>query len=314
MEAAVESGRGRWSTALGLTMAVLLLSVFDALAIVLLPLAILVIALPTERRFGWVGMGLLLWLLVVFLGAGPLAVLSRGWSMMLGATFLAVTIVRSEWPVITRALATVAASFLAGALGLAAAGEVTVLDRLVREHFRNVSALTLSEVRAQIPDAPWVDELSLATEQIANLQADLYPALLGLQSLAALALVSWWIRRIRRSESGAFVLAPLREFRFSDQLIWVLIIGLVLYVLPVGTTFTERLALNVLAFMGALYALRGLAVFVFLARGTRSLATVILGALALVFLYPVAITAALLMGIGDTWLDVRSRAMASDAG
>jgi hypothetical protein len=314
MEAAVERGRGRWSTAFGLTLAVLLLSVFDALAIVLLPLAILVIALPTEQRLKWVTLGLLLWLLVILLGGGPLAPLSRGWSMMLGATFLGLTMIRPEWSVITRGLATVAAAFVAGGVGLALGGEALGLDGLVREHFRTVSALTLSDLRQQIPDAPWVDELSLATEQIVDLQADLYPALLGLQSLAGLALAAWWTRRIRRSDSDAFTLAPMREFRFSDQLIWILIAGLALYLLPIGTEPIQRFALNVLVFMGALYALRGLAVFVFLAHGTRSIATIVLGAIALVVLYPVAITAALLMGVGDTWLDVRSRAAAGEAG
>jgi hypothetical protein len=71
-----------------------------------------------------------------------------------------------------------------------------------------------------------------------------------------------------------------------------------------------RLAVNVLVFMGALYALRGLAIFVYLAEGTRSILAMIFGVLVLIFLYPVVVTGALLMGISDTWLDVRNRPIA----
>lgn len=306
MEAAVEGGRGRWSTAFALTIAVLLLSVFDALALVLLPLAVLVVALPTENRLRWLGIGLVLWVIAIFFGGGPLVVLSRGWSLMLGASFLVATLARPGWPVLTRALTTVALSLLAGVAGLMVSGEAGALDNVIREHFRTVSVLTLGDLQARMPDAAWIAELRLATERIAELQADIFPALLALQSVAALALVAWWVRRLRRSESEAFALGDLRDFRFNDQLIWVLIGGLALLLLPSGP-LGDRIAINGLVFMGALYALRGLAVFVFLAKGTRSIPTMVFGALALIFLYPVALTAALLMGVGDTWLDVRNR-------
>ena len=63
--------------------------------------------------------------------------------------------------------------------------------------------------------------------------------------------------------------------------------------------------------MGGLYALRGLAVFVFLVGGAPTLFTVIFGVLAAIFLYPLVLTAAVLVGLGDTWLDVRARAVAA---
>lgn len=310
METAVESGRGRWSTAIGLTLVVLLLSVFDAFALVLLPLALLLVALPGGRRVIWIASGILLWLLAIASPGGPLGALSRGWALMLGATFLAVTVARPVWSILSRGLVTVATALLAALVGLMATGELTELDGLIREHFRNLSTVTIGELQTRIPDSPWVAELQNATEQIATLQADLFPALLALQSLAALALASWWIRRLGRSKSEAFALARMRDFRFNDQLIWVLIVALVVMLLPLGDA-GARLALNGVVFMGALYALRGLAVFVFLASGSGSIPTMVFGALALIFLYPVAFTAALLMGVGDTWLDVRRRVTAS---
>jgi len=166
--------------------------------------------------------------------------------------------------------------------------------------------VTLADLQTRMPESAWLADLRAATERIGTLQTRLFPALLGLQSLAALALASWWIRRMGRSRSRAFRLDPLREFRFPDELIWILIGALALTLVPVWPG-ASRVALNVLVFMGALYALRGLAIFVFLATGSRSIPTMVLGTIALVFLYPVAFTAALLMGVGDTWLDVRRR-------
>ena len=311
--AVVEGGRGRWSSAIGLTLVVLLLSVFDALALVMLPLALLLVALPSGRRLVWIATGILLWLLAIAFPGGPLAALSRGWALMLGAIFLAVTVARPAWGVLSRSMITVGTALLAALVGLIATGQIAGLDAMIREHFRTISTMTIGELQQRIPESPWVAQLSAATDQIAGMQADLFPALLALQSIAALALASWWVRRLGRSASPAFHLGRMRDFRFNDQLIWVLIVALAVALLPLGEVGT-RVAINGLVFMGALYALRGLAVFVFLASGSRSIPTMVFGALALVLLYPVAFTAALLMGVGDTWLDVRKRAMAASSG
>jgi hypothetical protein len=285
----------------------LLLSVFDALALVLLPLAILMLALPAgERRARWIATGVVLWVLAVLVSAGGLAVLSRIWALLLGTTYLGLTLARPGWDVTSRALASIGATLAAGGLALLVSGQAVALDARVRTHFQELSALTIGDLQARLPGSTWIADLGEATERIAALQAELFPALLALQSLMALALASWWIRRLGRSDSEAFRLGRLRDFRFNDQLIWLLIGSLLLFLLPLGEVAT-RLALNGLVFMAALYAYRGLAVFVFLATGSRSIPTMVLGALALVFLYPVAFTAALLMGVGDTWLDVRRR-------
>ena len=52
-----------------------------------------------------------------------------------------------------------------------------------------------------------------------------FPALLALESLAALALAWATYHRLSRARLGA-PLRPLREFRFNDQLVWGLIVGL----------------------------------------------------------------------------------------
>ncbi|HKJ91950.1 MAG TPA: DUF2232 domain-containing protein, partial [Longimicrobiales bacterium] len=145
-------------------------------------------------------------------------------------------------------------------------------------------------------------EFSGAMMQAAALQARLYPALLALASVAALGLAWWAYRRLVARESP---LGLLRDFRFSDDLVWVLIGGLVLVVAPLGDVAT-RAGLNVLVFMIALYALRGLAVLLALV-GTPSILGTIVAVLAALLLYPIVMTGAVLLGITDTWLDLRTR-------
>jgi hypothetical protein len=143
-----------------------------------------------------------------------------------------------------------------------------------------------------------------AIQKVSDLQTLIYPALLGLASLCALA-VAWYI--VRRLGGAEGALGPMREFRFSDQLAWLLVIGLALFVLPVGQLAT-RLGENVVAFMGGLYVVRGAAVLVWLAATlvTSGWAIALWGVAALL-LYPVVLGAALVMGLSDTWLDLRNR-------
>jgi hypothetical protein len=298
--------RGRWGAAIGLSLVVLLLSVFDPLALVLLPLAILFVGIPSGRNVWWVLAGTVIWVIALVPAMSTLSLVARAWALIAGASYLSVTIARPGWAVTSRALFAIGTAMVGGAVGLSASGFGTELDRVLREHFLSVATMTVADLQTRMPNATWLADLRVASERIASLQADMFPALLALQTLAALALATWWVRRLGRSDDEAFALRPLREFRFNDQLIWMLIAGLVLAMLPFGGGVT-RFAYNLLVFMAALYAVRGLAVFVFLAVGSRSVATIVFGALALVFLYQVAFTAALLMGVGDTWLDVRRR-------
>jgi hypothetical protein len=59
--------------------------------------------------------------------------------------------------------------------------------------------------------------------------------------------------------------------------------------------------------MGALYALRGAAVVVFLYGGLNLLGMIVF-VFGLLFVAPIVVMAAMVIGIGDTWLDLRSRA------
>ena len=155
-------------------------------------------------------------------------------------------------------------------------------------------------------------DVSLSTAQLNTLyelaeqQGRLFPALLGLSSLSGLA-VAWWAY-VRLSAGSALGLRPLRDFRFNDHLVWLLLIGLAMIVFGAGEGWTSGGG-NAVVFMGGLYAMRGAAVLLFLSGGLTGLGFLFL-IVAMLFLWPVLIPGALLVGVGDTWLDLRSKAQA----
>jgi hypothetical protein len=112
-------------------------------------------------------------------------------------------------------------------------------------------------------------------------------------------------------KSDSSGLGPFREFRFHDQLVWVLILGLLLFLGSFGFLDRlgpglERLGTNTVVFMGALYALRGAAVVLFMAGGVSLFGGLLL-LLGFFFVWPLLLAAAFVMGLGDTWLDLRTR-------
>jgi len=134
----------------------------------------------------------------------------------------------------------------------------------------------------------------------------LIPALLALESLAALGLAWGVYHRLSPVTIGPR-LGPLTEFRFNDQIIWALAVGLILSLLPAFSD-GRNAGFNLLLFFGALYAVRGLGVLAWISKG-RYIFIIVLslipqGVLLLGLL-------ALALGLGDTWLDLRRRARAT---
>jgi hypothetical protein len=302
------SGRRRWGAAVALGAAVLFFGVADGFPLVALPLAVLMIGMSGPLHWKALGVVILVWALILVPGGSGLNMVSRGWGLLLGGAFLVATLLRSQWSALSRSLTAVAACGAVAALGFLVSGGWAGFDRTMAEHFRTMAGFSSRELLARFPDAVWSANFAAMAESIAATQATVFPALLALQSLAALAL-GWWAFAGSRSASAP-ALRPLREFRFNDALVWLVIGGLVAVLLPLGEG-AVRTGYNVLLFMCALYVLRGIAVFVFLARGAPTATSVVLGALATVFFYPIVFTAALLVGLGDTWLDVRGRVMAA---
>ena len=146
-------------------------------------------------------------------------------------------------------------------------------------------------------------ESSDRLRQLPPITARLYPAVLALESLAVLALAWGLYHRVSRARIGA-PLAPLKEFRFNDQLVWGLVLGITAVAVPTLKAF-QTVGLNLLLFFGALYALRGLGVLAWFFAPGRLMVALTIGLA--IFMWPLLGVFALGIGLGDTWLDWRSR-------
>lgn len=293
-----------WPTVLGLTLVVVAFSVIHPLQLMLVPLALLLVALPPRNPRLLVFAGLLA--AVAFMRPrGPLWSVEWGWALLLSGWFIVAVLVWPRRSFLTRAVAATAATVSTGAVLIAGFGSWGELDWAIATQYR---ALAESIAGAWPGGVSGEQVVDLA----ASLQASLFPSFLAVGSVAALA-VAWWgySRLARRGE----VLGRLVEFRFPDTLLWVLIAGMALVVVPLGD-WGPRLGSNLVFFMGALYALRGLAVVVALVLGLVGTQVPVLIALGLVgvLLYPIMVAGTLLLGVTDTWLDLRSGRVENDEG
>jgi len=292
-----------WPRAVALTGVTALLSIANPAVLIAVPLSLMVIFLPTRSRTS-----LLVAFLVVVLafGGSPGSgfwYFERGWVLLLGGWFLALTLRWPEWAFFPRGLGAVAGTF--GAMGLlfwSRPGQWAVVDWAVTSRMERGMATALQAVRIYLgPEAVPVATEARLFEAMA-LQGMIFPAMVGLASLAALG-TAWWLylRLNRTMEVG---IRPLVEFRFNDQLVWVLILGFILLLGSSG--IAERVGINAVVFMGILYAFRGLAVMWAVLGGSPAFLSVVL-LLAFLVAAPLFLAGAFVFGLGDTWLNLRAR-------
>lgn len=291
----------------GLVLVVALLSPLSPVVLAFVPLAVLLLAYQPRRPTALVLAATIL--LLAFGSApqdpSPLWYASRGWALCLGGAFVAAGLVLARSRLLARSLAALAGTLgIVAVSGLLRPGLLNELDWWVGEELGSAAR---AAARMFGGSELW-QRLGTSVAEIVEVQVLLYPALLALASLAALG-VGWYV--VERFEGGGEPLAPLREFRFSDQLVWVLIGGLLLFLLPAGD-LAARLGENAVVFMGGLYLLRGLAILVWFGAAvvTSGWAAALWVVAALLF-YPVIVGAALLMGLSDTWLHLRERLRAA---
>jgi hypothetical protein len=237
--------------------------------------------------------------------------LARGWSLLLGGAFGLICLFGARRPFFSRALTALTVAF-ALALAISTFGRVSgaQMREAISAEFGRRNADSMRSVRevARTSSGQWENILSPADmerqlDALSSAGVQVFPALLALESLAALALAWAAYHRLGRTRLGV-PLGQLKEFRFNDQLVWGLIVGLTVMFLPTLAAFRTA-GSNLLVFFGALYALRGLGVLAwFLAPGALG------GALAVaagMLLWPILLIAALGLGLGDTWADWRRR-------
>jgi predicted membrane protein DUF2232 len=289
---------GRWGQVLALAGFLLLappMFLFGPLA------ALLLVSRPSKfREWVWL-LAALAWSGVWLQQAGGLgAQFARAAAVLVSGSFLALTLWRPSNRV-SQALAATGGSALAlaiwmyglglewSALRAAVESELVALQRGMRGSW--VGIARSSEMSAQM--SAMADTVSI-----------LYPGLLALAAIAGLRLAWAWYHRIADRPIGAPP-APFSAFGFSDQLVWGWVIGLAMALVPQPASI-RLIGANILLVWTALYATRGMAVFVTGARRTpRSVLTAL--ALVTLVLLPFVLCGLTMVGLADTWLDFRRR-------
>jgi len=259
------------------------------------------------------------WMLVRPLGAGSaFDFMARGWAIVLVAMFGITCMLGGRRLFLSRALSAVAATFVfAGAVVLVSDVAPGRVQRTLSDELDRRAAPLNAQVQATTNAPEWqtfvennprvaamIEQVLASWNRMPEMTVSFFPALLALESLAALALAWGLFHRISRTRVGP-PLSRLRDFKFGDQLVWGLLAGIVLVVIP-SLDALRGLGLNLIVFFSALYVLRGLGVLAWF-MADRRLALAMLILLALLFT-PAVGALALGLGLGDTWLDWRGRA------
>ena len=246
--------------------------------------------------------------------------MARAWAIVLAASFGLVSLLSATTAFFVRGLSAVGIALAVGfTIALSSPSGIARIQHSGGEELMRRAAESLALFQQKWDTEQWKDLtaraplLQAADDWAADIERELpkhttplLPALLALESLAALGLAYSVYNRLSAVKIGP-LLGPLTEFRFNDQIIWALAVGLTLSLLP---AFSEgrNAGFNLLLFFGTLYAIRGLGVLAWISRG-RYLFIILLSLIPQgIFLLGLL---ALALGLGDTWLDLRRRARAS---
>ena len=257
--------------------------------------------------------------------SGTFDTLQRAWAVLLAGGFgLVIALSKPSRPFVGRGIAAAGLTMLVVlVLAGVSAGGPELIDGTVRKEYADRIAvpatvwetyLASPEWAKQVQQSPALGEAGSsfleqlrALPAIAASYATIAPAMLVLQSVLALALAWALYHRTGRVPLGP-PLARLRDFRFSDELVWGLVAGFALVVLPEAPR-ARLLGTNVLVCFGALYALRGLGVLWWFLNPGRAMTALL--AVVMIVAFPVAVPAVLSLALGlgviDTWLDWRTR-------
>lgn len=243
--------------------------------------------------------------------------LARAWGLVVAGAFGLVCVIGRQRSFLERALsAIVVAALLAFLLLLFTGRSPLEIERIFANEFqsRNAAAAVLMQESAKLVGERFPQLLKMATQAagervelqdaLSRLGAPLFPALLALEALATCALAWALYHRLSRTRIGA-ALAPLRFFTFSDQLIWALVAGIVMIVLP-SLAGAGAMGRNLTLFVGALYLLRGYGIYAWMVSRRAAVVSVMV-AIALFPLSLLTVPAALGLGVTDTWANWRAR-------
>lgn len=288
-----------WLRAGVLFVLVLLTSTARPSVLVAVPFLVLV-ATNLPHRYAILSATLIAMLIVMIGPYDGMWYLERGWALLLGGSFVGLSIVRPKMKISDRALEAVFGALMVLVILMTLIpGAWNVVDWVISDRVR----ATVAQVIA-LGGSEWLTPAFIsALYQTAEVQVLIFPALTALASMSAL-LLSWWLFTLFSGRSEE-VLGSVKNFRFNDHLIWIFVVGLFL----LFTRWSEplqRVGSNAVVFIGALCAVRGAAVIVFITGGFSVLgyAMTIFG---LVIVPPIVLGGAILIGIADIYLDFRKR-------
>ena len=291
--------QGDWLRAGVLFVLVLLTSTARPSVLVAVPFLMLV-ATNLPHRYAILSATLIAMLIGMIGPYDGMWYLERGWALLLGGSFVGLSIVHPKMKISDRALEAVFSALMVLVILMTLIpGAWNVVDWVISDR---VSA-TVAQVIA-LGGSEWLTPAFIsALYQTAEVQVLIFPALTALASMSAL-LLSWWLFTLFSGRSEE-VLGSVKNFRFNDHLIWIFVVGLFL----LFTRWSEplqRVGSNAVVFIGALCAVRGAAVIVFITGGFSVLgyAMTIFG---LVIVPPIVLGGAILIGIADIYLDFRKR-------
>ncbi len=292
-------------------------------------LLLLVPALAVCSIIGWksgsraalavIWLALAVWMLLQPAGPPGTAYneMARAWAILLAASFGVVSLLSSATPFFVRAMGTVGIALGVGlTIALSSPSGMARFQHAGGEEFMRRAAASLNQFQQKWDTDQWkglaarFPLLQAADDWATDLErampkhtTPLLPALLALESLAALGLAWSVYHRLSAVKIGPS-LGPLTEFRFNDQVIWAVAVGLTLILLPAFSD-GRNAGFNLLLFFGALYAIRGLGILAWISKG-RYLFIIVLSLIPQgIFLLGLL---ALALGLGDTWFDLRRRA------
>jgi hypothetical protein len=302
--------------------------------LVLLAPALAVGAWVGWRRGGALWLALLGTVLAGWILARPMpgstsyVAFARGWALLLAGAFGATAVLGGVRAFLPRALGAIGLAGVALLAALLAAGtgpqrlgavlEAELADRVdlsvavLRERTTTPEWATLEQDNPEGAAAvrELVDGVDAQLRALAPVGAQLFPAFLALEALCALGLAWSLFHRVSRIRLGP-PLARVRDFRFDDQLVWGVVVGLVFVLLP-RLAEAKVVGMNLLVFFGALYALRGLGVMSWFLVSPGRIGGPLL--MVLIAMVPVLWSIPLGLGLGDTWIDWRRRARPSNPG
>jgi hypothetical protein len=253
-------------------------------------------------------------------GAGEYRTLVHGWVLLLAGAFGLTSLLTPGQRFLGRALSALGiATAVAFTVAVSTPNGITSVRSVMQNEFNRRTEATVGELNQAAATPFWKDVLdrspkidSMVTSNetelrtIAHSAPRTVPAALAIESLLALALAWVLYHRLSGVRLGPD-LSPVKEFRFNDQLVWGLAVGATIFFLPVFAD-AKSAGLNLLVFFGALYLLRGIGVLSFM---TRSKWAVVFLIVITIFAPAMLAALALGVGVGDTWMDWRTRAQAN---